>query len=716
MEREVFMRDIIVKRSNLNKIPYPQVEGYNIKRALTVKEAITKQTREHYDCVIIEATVDTDIENIKTQLTAGNALASDTMLVLLTEPDTTLNSALVQSLRDAVGNTRQVLIIDKYAQGVTYENILPEVSVLHNVMNMPTTPEAAPTEEKTDEDLTIAQDVKLRGMETDNEELLALRYKLGSVVEELRIAKEFIERMTSNPNVTELTIGGTEATRLYKENDALQAEIDRLKNVETALTECEAKVQALQTSNAAEQQISLMWRTLMTKVYQYGEIMKKENDKYSSTAKEAEAKTKRLQQDVADLQMTRNELNTQINALTNANVELRAQNDELKIDLGTAIETGNQLHAKIDELDTVIAKLTDDKRQLGMELNKSQAEIAKLSTYDVELLRKQATDGSNVQEILEARLRQAKEDARNLDAKNKGLIKELATARNRIDKLTDEKRILERLLDGETYGQQGIVWTRQVQARLIAFIGHGGQGCTSLVSGIAKRLFSLGKNVVIIDCDFRAPKMHAVFDVNPIIEYTQFPTLGQAEMKTSLGKILALKDQVYQNFEKELIINVAVNKKGKTENRIDLLSGLISMRNSSEISGMDLNSVCVELSAKYDYILVDLGRSEGSGGIARQQAAFMQNANRRFIVTNNNLECVKSVLTRLVQARIDVNTCEIVFNLVQERDDRNLQTITARVKRTYFIPFNKHMAGKVTALPDTEIAIKQIVATEVGDK
>lgn len=707
------MRDIIIKRSNLNKIPYPQVEGYNIKRALTIKEAIKKQVTDKTDCVIVEAAIDTDIDVIIGLFSADLKLSKETMLVFLTEPGNILDVDKLGQLRELVGNMRQILILDKYEQGTTYESILSEASTLFNVMNVAATP--AEEAKQVQQDLNIAQEVKLRSMETDNEELLLLRYKLNSVVEELRVAKEFIERITNNPNVSEMTIGGSEATRLYEENDKLQAEIDRLRQVEQALAECKTTIASLHTDCNAEQQLSLMWRTMMQKVYQYGIIMKKENDKYEAFAKDAEDRMKKLKMDIADLEETRNELNGQINALTNANVELRAQNDELKIDLGTAIETGNQLHAKIDELDTVVAKLTDDKRQLGMELNKSQAEIAKLSTYDVDLLKKQATDGSNVQEILEARLRQAKEDARALDIKNKALIKELATARNKIETLLDEKRVLERLLDGEIYGQQGIVWTRSVQTRLLTFIGHGGQGCSSLVSGIAKRLFSLGKNVVILDCDFRAPKMHAIFDVNPVIEYTQFPTLGQTEMKTSMGKILALKEQVYQNFEKEVIINIALNKKGKAENRLDLLSGLISMRNSSEISGMDLNGICVELSAKYDYILVDLGRSEGSGGIARQQAAFMQNANRRFIVTNNNLECVKSVLTRLVQARVEIDSCEMVFNLVHERDDRNLKSIIARVKRTYFIPFNKNMAGKVAPLPDTEIAVKQIVATEVGE-
>lgn len=708
------MRDIIIKRSNLNKIPYPQIDGYTIKRALTVKEAINKQTREHYDCIIIEAATDSDLDAINNMITAGISLNNTTLLVLLTDPEAILNTSTVQSLRDKVGNARQVAVVDKYVQGETYDKIFSEVSILFEAMNAPAQEETKEKEEES-QDLTLAQDVKLRGLETDNQELLDLRYKLSSVTEELRIAKEFIDKMTNNPRVTELTIGGTEATRLYSENDSLHEEINRLKKVEAELGEYEAKIKTLQTSTIAEQQISLMWRTLMTKVYQYGQIMKRENEKYSQTAKNATEKADNLQQDIVDLRQTRDELNTQINTLTLANVELRDQNDELRIDLGTAIETGTQLHAKIDELDNVISKLTNEKRELGMELNKAQAEIAKLSTYDVELLKKQATDGSNVQDILEARLRQSKEEAKNLDIKNKGLVKELATARNRIEKLLDEKRVLERLLDGETYGQQGIIWTRSVQTRLLTFIGHGGQGCSSLVAGIAKRLFDIGKNVVILDCDFRAPKMHAIFDVNPIIEYTQFPTLGQAELKTSLGKILALKEQVYQNFEKELIINIAWNKKGKTNNRLDMLSGLVALRNSSEISGMDFNSVCVELSAKYDYILVDLGRSEGSGGIARQQAAFMQNANRKFIVTNNNLECVKSVLTRLVQARIDIDSCELVFNLIQERDDKNLQSITARVKRTYFVPFNKHMAGKVTQLPVTEVAVKQIVATEVGD-
>lgn len=711
------MRDIIIKRSNLNKISYPQVEGYNIKRALTTKEAINKQFREKYDCVIIEAAQDVDITTINTLLTTGITLNNATLLVLLTEPDSTIDQVSIDALRNNIGNTRQVILLSKYEQGTAYTELLPEIKIFFDCLTTPAiTSSIEEEEEEAPKDLDLAQEVQLRGVEVDSEELLSLKYTLGSVTEELRIAKEFIEKMTNNPNVTELTIGGAEATRLYTENDSLQEEIDRLKKVEAELAECATTIANLRTSNYAEQQISLMWRTLMTKVYQYGQIMKKENLRYAADKEEAERKVTALSQDVTDLMQTRDELNNQINLLTTTNADLRDKNDELKIDLGTAIETGTQLHAKIDELDNVIAKLTEDKRRLGMDLNKAQAEIAKLSTYDVELLKKQATDGSNVQEILEGRLRQAKEEAKNIDSKNKELIKELASARGRIEKLLDEKRVLERLLDGETYGQQGIVWTRTVQTRLLTFIGHGGQGCSSLLAGVAKRLFSIGKSVIVIDCDFRAPKMHAIFDVNPIIEYTQFPTLGQAEMKTSLGKVLALKEQVYQNLEKELIINVAVNKKGKTSNRLDLISGLVSMRNSSEISGMDLNTLCVELAAKYDYILVDLGRSEGSGGIARQQAVFMQNANRRFIVTNNNLECVKSVLTRLVQARIDIDSCELAFNLVQEKEDKNLQSIVARVRRTYFIPFNKHMAGKISSLPDTEVAVKQIVAAELGSE
>lgn len=711
------MRDIIIKRSNLNKISYPQVEGYNIKRALTTKEAINKQFREKYDCVIIEAAQDVDIATVNTLLTTGITLNNATLLVLLTEPDSTIDQVSIDALRNNIGNTRQVILLSKYEQGTAYTELLPEIKIFFDCLTTPAiTSSVEEEEEEAPKDLDLAQEVQLRGVEVDSEELLSLKYTLGSVTEELRIAKEFIEKMTNNPNVTELTIGGAEATRLYTENDSLQEEIDRLKKVEAELAECATTIANLRTSNYAEQQISLMWRTLMTKVYQYGQIMKKENLRYAADKEEAERKVTALSQDVTDLMQTRDELNNQINLLTTTNADLRDKNDELKIDLGTAIETGTQLHAKIDELDNVIAKLTEDKRRLGMDLNKAQAEIAKLSTYDVELLKKQATDGSNVQEILEGRLRQAKEEAKNIDSKNKELIKELASARGRIEKLLDEKRVLERLLDGETYGQQGIVWTRTVQTRLLTFIGHGGQGCSSLLAGVARRLFSIGKSVIVVDCDFRAPKMHAIFDVNPIIEYTQFPTLGQAEMKTSLGKVLALKEQVYQNLEKELIINVAVNKKGKTTNRLDLISGLVSMRNSSEISGMDLNTLCVELAAKYDYILVDLGRSEGSGGIARQQAVFMQNANRRFIVTNNNLECVKSVLTRLVQARIDIDSCELAFNLVQEKEDKNLQSIVSRVRRTYFIPFNKHMAGKISSLPDTEVAVKQIVAAELGSE
>lgn len=713
------MRDIIIKRSNLNKIAYPQVEGFNIKRALTIKEALNKQSKEKYDCIIIEAASDIDLENIQNLLNVGTSLSDELILVLLTQPDTELNIDLLQSIRNTVENSRQVTVINKYTEGTSYEELLNEITILYDAMKVAyaqVEQQSSEGEEQVAEsqELNLAEDIKFRGIEVDSEQLINLQYQLNSVNEELRIAKEFIDKMTNNPNITELTIGGTEATRLYDENDELQKEIDRLKSAEATLAECQTELSKAKLSNKAEQLISMTLRTLLNRVYQYAELMKKENIKYAQTADEANDKLNKLQMDYDDLQETRKELNEQITLLTNSNVELQDKNAELNIDLGVAIDTGNQLHSKIDELDNIIAKLTDDKRKLGVDLSKANAEIARLSTYDVELLKKQAVDGSNVQEILEERLRQFKEEVKNLDTKNKALTKELTVARNRIEKLTDEKRVLERLLDGEAYEQQGIIWSRAIQARLLTFIGHGGQGCSSLVAGIAKRLYSLGKNVVIIDCDFRAPKLHAIFDVNPVIDYTQFSELGQSELKTSLGKILVLKERVFENFEKELIINLAANTKSKTNNRLDMLSGLVSMRSSSEVSGIDFNSICIELSAKYDYILVDLGRSEGSGGISRQQAAFMQNANRRFIVTSNNLECVKSILTRLVQARIDINTCELVFNLVQEKEDRNLQTIMARVRNTYFIPFNKHMAGKVIPLTETDSTVKQIVATELG--
>ena len=707
------MQSIIIKRSTLGKIPYPQSDMYNIKRALTVKEALNKQSKEKVDVVIIEGVQEDNIESLELLVKSGATLNKETLLVLLAEPGVNIDQTKLDSLRNTVGNTRQVILLEKYNTGETYDNIFPEISIFYQCMNPPA-PEDGPSAEASVLDHNLEEQVKNANVEqqlTDTEELLNIKYQLASVTEELRIAQEFIKRMLENPEVTELPIGGAEASRLYEENDKLQSELSRLKDLQNKIDEYEARIKDLSTSEQAERAVTDMWKNIMLKVHDYGQIMKRENTKYNKTASEAEEKVKGLQESLSDERQVSTEQKIQLDKLMLLNADLRDKNEELQVDLKTAIDSGKQLKAKIDELDNIITNLTNEKRMLSMELNKANAEVAKLNTYDVEQLRRQASDVSNVQELLESKLRTIKEQLNTRESQLKQASKEIANARTKIEQLTNEKRILESLLDGETYNQTGIVWQKTVQTRLLAFIGHGGQGCTSIASAVARRLFELGKSVVVVDCDFRAPKMHAIFKVNPIIEYTRFPNLSNSELKTSLGKLLVIKDEVYNNFEQELIIPVVSNKKG----RIDLLSGLIASRGTSEISGLDLNTLFVELAAKYDYIIVDLGRSEGTGGIARQQAAIMKNANRKFIVTNNNLDCVKSVISRLVQARIEIDNTEIVFNLVQEKNDANLNTFTSRVKRTYSITFDKHMAGKIKELPSTDTAVKQIVMTEMGE-
>lgn len=705
------MNNIIIKRSNLGKLNYPQLDNYTIKRAMTIKEAMNKQSKEQYDCIIIEAAQTADVQNISSIIATGVSLNANTIVVLLTEPNTEIDVEELTQLRTLVNNTRQVVIIEKYAEENKYEDIIEQIALLYENMTITSSTKNQENIETKSTDLNLAEELRFEELQTDTQELIDLKYKLASTAEELRIAKSFIDKMVNTPVVTELTIGGAEASRLYEENDALKQEIDKLKNIETSLSDYELQIKDLNTTVEAEQQVTEMLRTLIKKIYDYDKIMKKENLKYEAQTVEAESKAKDLTIQVNDLTLTNTDLTNQINNLALANADLRDKNDELTLDLNNTIAIDKQLREKISSLDDIITNLTNDKRNLSLELNKANAEVAKLSTYDVELLKKQATDSGNVQDILEMRLRQAKEETKNFDLKNKSLIKELNNARIKIEKLTSENRALELLLDGENYGTTGLIWNKRVQARMLAFVGHGGQGCSSMITGVARRLYELGKNVVVIDCDFRAPKLHAIFGVNPIIDYTQFPSLSNTELKTSLAKLLAIKEQVYTNMEKELIIDVAANKKA----RLDMLSGLIAARSNSEIGGLDLNTLCVELSAKYDYILVDLGRSEGTGGIARQQAVVMQNANRRFVVTNNNLECVKSVITRLIQAHINVDSIEVIFNLVHDKNNKSLETIISRVKRIYSMPFDRAMSGRVCETKSNSIVVKQIVATELGD-
>lgn len=725
------MSNAIVKRSNLNKLAFPQVDGIDIKRALTVKEAINKQSKSPTDYVIIEGAKTEDVYMITSLVSNGTAIGDNTLIVLLTEPAEEIDEGAVLSLRALLRTDKQCVTISRYAETETYTAIFEELNLLLDMLVNTAKETAVPEEEtiKTEEpveapeekpdtrtDLEVEGDLNLLGthsfnkLQVSNQELLDLQYQLGSIREELRLAKEFIERMTNNPNISEITIGGAEAERLYDENTALKETISRLEELKPQMEEYEARIQQLMTSESMERQSVEILRTLISKVHDYGQVMRKENKVYEEKAATAISHDTEQEEKIITLQAKERDLRAQIDTLSETIAQLRDENAELNIDLNNAVATGKSFKDKIDDLDGMVSRLNDEKKNLMADLNKAEAEVARLSTYDIEILKQRATDGGNVQELLEKSLRETKELLRQTDEKNKSLAKELANSSKRVEKLQAENRVLQGMLDGENYGSRGITWLRPVQARLITFIGHGGQGCSSVAAGLAQRLYEGGKSVVLVDCDFRAPKQHALFNVNPVIEFTSYSKLT-AEMKTSLGKILCVGAPIYSHLDQELVIHIAENRNA----RLDILSGLIACRSSSEVSSIDFNALCVELATKYDYIIVDLGRSEGNGGIARQQQAFMGYANRKFIVTSNNMECVKSIASRLVQARIDIDSTELIFNMVQDKPDKGLENIIRRVKKVYTIEMDKSLIGKTVPLRSNHSVIKQIAYSELGD-
>lgn len=715
------MNSIIVKRSKSNLIAYPQVEGYDIKRALTTKEAMTKQAKNATDCVIIEEAQEEDALTIETQILTGTVVKETTLICLLTQSDSSISVETMDKLRSRLDNPRQLVMLDSYNSESTYEEILSTLKGLYDgmltaqdIVSIPDNIQAEPEEQKSAkadfEEKTMLGEMSLNELKVDSEKLISLEQNLRSVTKELQLAKDFINKITNNPVVTQMTVGGAEAARLYEKNDELQAEVDRLKKAGEQLEKLKAENAELSTIIEAERAVTKAYRQLISSIYDYGIIQQKENRRYEKEKTDAENEAIRLNRTIEKLHEDLKGKDDDIAALQETNSEQDETIKELRLDLNTAVETAKADKIKVQELDATISRLTDERNRAVLSLNQAQQELSKLNTYDINHLREMASHGGNVQELLESKLREAREAQKNVEEKNKALAKEIANVRATAEKLSTEKKVLESLLDGENISAQGIQWIYHLtQSRMLTFIGHGGQGCTSVAAAVAERLFDCGKSVVIIDADFRAPRMHALFKVSPILEFTRFTTL-QSNMKTSLGKYLALGAAALQHLQDELLINI---KKSKT-NTLDLMSGLIEVRSNSEIAGLDFSSLCVQLAEKYDYIIVDLGRCEGMGGISRQQSAFMAEANRKFVVTSNSVDSVKSIFTRLIQARVDMNSVELIFDMLQAKSDPGIKALIDRAKRVYEIPIDKGMLAQCKSLGSSNAVIKKIVADELG--
>ena len=700
------INSICIVRSKKNVIKFPVLEGLTVDRALTLKDGLKKQFNKQYDCLIVEDITDEEIGKIISIITTDYKLNDNTLLYLLSAPETELTEGLITDLRNLIGNNKQVVTDSKYKDGVTYDSLLPELNLIHDNMHTDTsTPKHV--------DLNIAAEAQLQNLDSVTEKANTLQIKVKSLEEELRLAQEYIEKITNESKIAEVSTGGAEADRLYDENDDLKTKLKALEPIQEEVERLKNKVNDINLSLSMESKTTENLRQMFKKVYEYGLTKKNENLTLLSKADSAENVAALHEAEVNDLNAKITELNNKVDSYIATIARLTDERDEAKADTETAVKAANVYKDRVDALDKVVNDKEQKLRDLAIQLNAARSEAASLKTYDINELKARANEGGSVQEILEGKLAKAKQDIRELDNKFQAVSRDLASVTSKYEEAQQRLATYSRMLDGENTGNNVITWTAQVQARVLAFIGNAGQGSSTVAATVAKTLFDAGKNVVVIDCDFRMPVMHEIFNVQPMLEFTSFTTVP-GELKTSLGKLLVVGMPAVTMCQKELIINVAQSKNGKA--KLDLLSGILSPRSPSEINNMPFNFLCAELARAYDYIIVDLGMAEGSGGISRQQCAFMTYSNRKFVVTNNALPFVKSITERLISASIDIDKTEFVLNQVQTKTDKVLGNILNRVVHYYSIDYDKSMAGRLACYKPGLPAIRDITKIELGSK
>ena len=497
--------------------------------------------------------------------------------------------------------------------------------------------------------------------ETTKEELNNVR----EVIDKLMIDEEVVEFIGSGSNARELqndlNSSRAEVEMLKKKLEALGSAKSEQRSAEMQLEKVQEELTKSKVIHDTDTEALDVLRQTLVQVSYYGrelidEISKShlDNKNANENITALDKKCKDLTNKLEEANKTIDDLNGQVTKLAN-DIEIQKENNEsLSLDiLQLEKEKANlngELTAVRDKLNSEISKEEDN---LDI-IEEKERELAEFRSYKIDEMQNEIAQGKEMINECNKAIAELQVTKDALKEEN-AQLKQQVTAYSEMAERANNKMIAhDRIRSGDAGAIIPIKYMGK--AILLAVYGSGGYGTTAVATAIAEKLVSTGYNVALIDFDFRSPKMDAIYEINPFKE--ELAQLIVSETKrTSVGALIKLGGKKWaDNYH---LMGTLINpNKGRGEGDLVYHAGNYESITATDIASADYETMLRKLGIEFDYIVLDMGRLEGSGSIANLQAGVSEAAQQNYLVTSSNHADIRSANLRALSARFRMaNTC-----------------------------------------------------------
>lgn len=571
-------------------------------------------------------------------------------------------------------------------------------------------------------EMTSGSQIDLNGIDyAKYEAIVAERNRFRNLYEttkeELNSVKNIIDTLMVDEDVIEYISSGVDGRALENELKTANAEIERLKRkiddlgaarsehrtTELQLNQANDELTKAKLVHTADTEALDILRQTIVQVSYYGrEIIDELSQAHTDvrSAEENAASYANKEKDALDKLSAANgritELEGEIAKLADSLESVKESNEELSLDIVQLEKEKDNLNG---ELTAVRDKLNEEKNKEEKTLDlveEKEQELAELRSYKIEDMEAEIAQSREMLAEYAKAMAELRVSNDAYKEENAELKQQVSNYSEMADKAHNKMVAHDRLTAGD-YGTVLNIDYRG-KAMVVAVFGSGGHGTTAVATAIAERLVSNGNDVALVDYDFRSPKMDAVYNINPFIDGLSDMIVSELR-RTSVGALIKLGGKKWADYFNRMGKVVNQNK-GRGEGNLVYHSGCYECLTSVEITNADYDTMLRKLGIEFDYIVLDMGRLEGSGAIANFQAGISNCANQNFLVTSCTYADIRSTNVRAINSRMKMNNTCWVTNMKTGKLTPAAEKIVESAESSVEIPFVKDSYGEEFSLAE----------------
>ncbi len=223
---------------------------------------------------------------------------------------------------------------------------------------------------------------------------------------------------------------------------------------------------------------------------------------------------------------------------------------------------------------------------------------------------------------------------------------------------------------------------------VLPVFGSGSYGITTTAVSIANKLVKSGR-VLYLDMDISNPKADQWFSKVPIIK--NLSDIPKEIFRTGFGALLEKGATYVINNEANIFIRV-INGKDEC---MDYFSGVYTSIDIIKLLAINFTELLNYLGARYDYIIVDLGRL-GSSPIGNALIKmFSDIAYKNIIVTLNNKYDARAMRLKIEEEKINLGNSVWLLNISDSTKLDDLTVRSTQGAKILIMPKNMNMYGSM---------------------